>query len=199
MGRAMGTAARVGDQVQITRVEIDETRLVLDINGGLRGHRGSWKDHVQIGVGGPVSTSSTQVNQPQNGTTVAGTTIEIFVPEGVSGLKADDVKRILKPVLDFDKETATENYVEKLPEPVQAAIKAKKALVGMDRDQVLLALGKPRHKERTVKEGNELEDWVYGLPPGKMTFVTFEGSKVSKVKEAYADLGGSIATPLPPR
>ena len=199
MGRAMGTAARVGDQVQITRVEIEETRLVLDINGGLRGHRGSWKDHVQIGVGGPVNTSSTQVNQPQNGTTVAGTTIEIFVPEGVSGLKADDVKRILKPVLDFDKETATENYVEKLPEPVQAAIKAKKALVGMDRDEVLLALGKPRHKERTVKEGNELEDWVYGLPPGKMTFVTFEGSKVSKVKEAYADLGGSIATPLPPR
>jgi len=195
----MGTAARVGDQVQITRVEIEETRLVLDINGGLRGHRGSWKDHVQIGVGGPVNSSSTQVNQPQNGTTVAGTTIEIFVPEGVSGLKADDVKRILKPVLDFDKETATENYVEKLPEPVQAAIKAKKALVGMDRDEVLLALGKPRHKERTVKEGNELEDWVYGLPPGKMTFVTFEGSKVSKVKEAYADLGGSIATPLPPR
>jgi len=98
-------------------------------------------------------------------------------------------------VLDFDKETATVNYVETLPEPVREAIKAKKALVGMDRDQVLLALGKPRHKERTTKEGNELEDWVYGNPPGKVTFVTFEGSKVSKVKEAYADLGGSIAEP----
>jgi len=198
MGKAMGAAARVGDQVQITRVEIEPNRLILDINGGLRGRRGSWKDHVSIGMSGPVS-SSTRVDQPQNGTSVAGTTIEIMFPEGVPGLKADDVKRILKPVLEFDKESATENYVQTLPEPVQQAIKAKKAIVGMDRDQVLLAMGKPRHKERTVKDGSELEDWVYGDPPGKVTFVTFENSKVSKVKEAYADIGGSTATPLPPR
>jgi len=198
MGKAMGAAARVGDQVQITRVEIEPNRLVLDINGGLRGKRGSWKDHVSIGMSGPVSTS-TRVDQPQNGTSVAGTTIEIIFPEGVPGLKADDVKRILKPVLEFDKESATENYVETLPEPVQQAIKAKKVIVGMDRDQVLLAMGKPRHKERSVKDGSELEDWVYGDPPGKVTFVTFENSKVSKVKEAYADIGGSTATPLPPR
>ena len=198
MGKAMGAAARVGDQVQITRVEIEPNRLILDINGGLRGRRGSWKDHVSIGMSGPVS-SSTRVDQPQNGTSVAGTTIEIMFPEGVPGLKADDVKRILKPVLEFDKESATENYVQTLPEPLQQAIKAKKAIVGMDRDQVLLAMGKPRHKERTVKDGSELEDWVYGDPPGKVTFVTFENSKVSKVKEAYADIGGSTATPLPPR
>jgi len=35
----------------------------------------------------------------------------------------------------------------------------------------------------------ELEDWVYGLPPGKITFVTFNGDKVVKVKEEYAGLG----------
>jgi hypothetical protein len=40
---------------------------------------------------------------------------------------------------------------------------------------------------------------VYGFPPGKITFVTFSGSKVSKVKEAYADFGGSTAMPNPPR
>jgi hypothetical protein len=57
-------------------------------------------------------------------------------------------------------------------------------------------MGKPRHKERTVtKDGTETEDWIYGEPPGKITFITFAGSKVIKIDEAYADLGGSTATP----
>ncbi len=30
-----------------------------------------------------------------------------------------------------------------------------------------------------------------------MTFLTFVGSKVTQVKEDYADLGGSTAPPLP--
>ena len=60
---------------------------------------------------------------------------------------------MLAPVLDFDKQTATENYVETLPEPIQKAIKANKAIEGMDRDQVVLAIGKPRHKERNVSQG----------------------------------------------
>ena len=67
----------------------------------------------------------------------------------------------------------------------------------MDRDMVLLALGRPRHKERSVtKDGVESEDWIYGEPPGKITFVTFAGSKVVQIKEAYADIGGSTAPPL---
>jgi hypothetical protein len=195
MGRAMGTAARVGDQVQITRIGIEPEKLILDINGGMRRAKGSWKDHVEVGMGG----STNPINRNQNSNAPTGTTIEILFPEGVPGLKAEDVKQILKPVLEFDLQSATENYVEKLSEPVQAAIKAKKAILGMDHDQVLLAMGKPRHKERTTRDGTELEDWVYGDPPGKVTFITFEGSKVAKIKEAYADIGGSTAAPLPPR
>jgi hypothetical protein len=42
----------------------------------------------------------------------------------------------------------------------------------------------------------ESEDWIYGEPPGKITFVTFAGSKVVQIKEAYADIGGSTAPPL---
>ena len=34
-----------------------------------------------------------------------------------------------------------------------------------------------------------MEDWVYGTPPGKITFVTFSGDKVIKVKDSYAGLG----------
>ncbi len=61
----------------------------------------------------------------------------------------------------------------------------------------MLAIGKPRQKERNVTEdGTETEDWIYGEPPGKITFVTFTGSKVTRVKEDYADIGGSTAPPL---
>jgi hypothetical protein len=45
----------------------------------------------------------------------------------------------------------------------------------------------------------ETEDWVYGLPPGKISFITFNGNKVVKVKDSFAGLGGSTAETLPPR
>jgi hypothetical protein len=59
----------------------------------------------------------------------------------------------------------------------------------MTRDQVTLAMGRPVQKSRETVDGAELEDWVYGLPPGRITFVTFKGDKVVKVKEEYAGLG----------
>ena len=69
----------------------------------------------------------------------------------------------------------------------------------MNRDQVILAVGRPVHKSRESKEGAELEDWIYGEPPGRVMFVTFAADKVVKVKETYAGLGGSVAeTPQQP-
>jgi outer membrane protein assembly factor BamE (lipoprotein component of BamABCDE complex) len=102
--------------------------------------------------------------------------------------------------MDFEKHSATEQYVERLPEPIKKAIKEQHAIDGMDRDQVLLALGKPRSKSRqTNTEGDETEDWMYGEPPGKITFVTFnESGKVIKIQESYANIGGTTAAPLPP-
>jgi outer membrane protein assembly factor BamE (lipoprotein component of BamABCDE complex) len=102
-------------------------------------------------------------------------------------------------VLDFEKHTATENYADTLPPEVKQAVAAKKAIEGMDRDQVLLAMGRPLRKSRESKDGVDYEDWIYGQPPGRVTFVTFSGPKVVKIKETYAGLGGSIAeTPKQP-
>ena len=64
----------------------------------------------------------------------------------------------------------------------------------MDREQVRLALGQWTRKERETKDGMELEDWIYGTPPGKITFVTFNGEKVIKVKEDYAGLGTDVCS-----
>jgi hypothetical protein len=111
-------------------------------------------------------------------------------------MKASEIKEILAPVLKFDQRSATEIYSQQLKPEVQKAISEKKARVGMDRDEVFLALGRPERKLRETKDGVDLEDWIFGRPPGKIVFVTFEGNKVVKVKETYAGLGAEAAAPL---
>ncbi|HLH00900.1 MAG TPA: hypothetical protein VKX49_31630 [Bryobacteraceae bacterium] len=199
-GQKYGAAARVGDAVQITKVTIQDDKILFEINHGMKGRRGGWRDHVQIGMAGPIGGGVSQVDPNQSTSAPSGTNIALLFDKAIPPLKADDIKKILAPVLSFEKETATENLVETLPEPVKQAIKANKAIEGMDRDEVILALGKPRHKERNVTpDGTETEDWIYGEPPGKITFVTFSNSKVIRIKEAYADIGGSTASPTPVR
>lgn len=191
--RQMGPAGRVGDLVQITHISIEKDEILLEINHGMKS-QGSWKDHVQVGIGGGVAPiSRSDANAP------AGTNIALKFPGEIGELTSNDVKKMLAPVLDFEKHTATENYVDTLPPEIKQAIVEKKALEGMDRDQVLLALGRPLHKSRESKDGVDYEDWIYGQPPGRVTFVTFAGPKVVKIKETYAGLGGSIAdTPKQP-
>ena len=46
-------------------------------------------------------------------------------------------------MLDFEKRSVTEIYSETLPPEVQQAIKEKRVTVGMERDQVLMAMGQP--------------------------------------------------------
>ena len=195
--REYGPAGRVGDLVHITRVSIEVDKLVLQINGGFNGGR-KWYDSAQIGGG---MGGGGQMHPLGRGDSNApgGTTIEILFHKPLEPMKAAEVKKMLSPVLDFEKRSATEIYAEVLPPEVKTAIQSKKVIEGMDRDQVLLSLGRPNHKSREVKDGIELEDWVFGQPPGKITFVTFNGSKVIKVKEEYAELGTEVADPKPPR
>jgi hypothetical protein len=189
IGKEFGPAARVGDLVQITKVTLEGDKILLEINGGLKSGR-KWYERIEVGMG----TRTTPVSSGANPT--AGSNIEVLFHKPLKGLKAADVKKMLAPVLDFDKRSATELYAETLPPEVQKAIKEKRAESGMDKEQVVLALGRPAHKQRETKDGIELEDWIYGTPPGRIVFVTFQGEKVVKVKESYAGLG-SEAAPLP--
>ena len=189
-----GPAARLGDEIQITRVTIESNRILLQINGGMKS--GHWYDHVEVGMGGQTSPVGRNQNGPANGSNIA-----LVFPGSVPSLKAAEIRQMLSPLFDFEKHTATDLYVDKLPEPVKQAIKQNRALEGMDKDQVLLALGKPHNKTReTNGDGDQLEDWIYGEPPGKVTFVTFTEGKVVKIRESYANIGGTTAPPLdPPR
>jgi hypothetical protein len=184
---AAGPAAREGDLVQITKVIIESDRLLLEINGGVKGGR-HWYHNVQIGGGTSSNPAMTPIATGDSNAK-SGTNLVVLFHKPLEPIKASAVKKMLAPVLDFEKHSATEIYAETLPPAVQTAIQQKRALEGMTRDQVTLALGRPVQKSRETVDGAELEDWVYGLPPGRITFVTFKGDKVVKVKEEYAGLG----------
>lgn len=197
-GRAQGPAARVGDQVQVTKVNIEDDKIIFEINGGLKTKK-KWYERIEAG-GGMGGGGRTVPIAGTNGTMATGTYIALLFPtKYVPAVPAADLKKMLAPILDFDKRSATENYVETLPEPLKEAIKQKKAVEGMDREQVMLALGHPRDKIRETKDGVDFEDWIFGQAPGRITFVTFKGKTVVKVKETYAALGGSTAPALRPQ
>ncbi len=182
-GREHGPAARVGDLVMVSKISIDDDKIVLEINGGFRGGR-KWYERIEVGTGrGTTPIGRSQSNAP------GGTSIALLFHKPLPPLKPEEIKKMLAPVLDFEKRSVTQSFLESLPPPMQAAVKEKRALEGMDRDTVLMALGRPVRKVREVVDGEELEDWIYGAPPGKITFVTFQGNKVVRVKETYAGLG----------
>jgi hypothetical protein len=146
-----------------------------------------------------MGTSTRPVNSGDAPMAPAGTTIALQFNKPVPALPAADLKKMLAPVLDFERRSATEQLVDTVPPEIQAAVKEHRAIEGMDRDQVIMALGRPRHKQRETKDGEDYEDWVYGQPPGRITFVTFKEGKAIRVKESYAGLGGQTAPPLTPR
>jgi hypothetical protein len=192
VAKESGPAARTGDLVQVTKIDIEDDKIVLQINGGYKGGK-KWYQGVQIsgGMGG----TQVPINQKNDTNAPGGTSIAVLFHKPLEPIKAIDVKKMLAPVLDFEKRSVTQVYSESLPPEVQQAIKEKRVMVGMDRDQVVMALGRAEHKSREVVDGLEVEDWVYGVPPGKITFVTFNGSKVIKVKESYAGLGTQVGDP----
>ena len=188
--RENGPAARLGDQVQITKVTIERERILFEINHGDKSGK-HWYDHVQAGMGNqgvPLGRG--------DATATTGTYVALEFHKPLGEMDSAEVKKLLSPLFDFDKHSVTTLYADTLPPAIKKAIADKRAEAGMDRDQVILALGRPDRKTRETKDGDEIEDWIYGHPPGKITFVTFNGEKVLKVKESYAGLGAEAA-PIP--
>jgi hypothetical protein len=192
LAREYGPAARAGELVQITKLSLEDDRIELEINGGWKGGR-KWYEGVQVGIGSrttPVVSGSPLIAP-------GGTKLQLMFAKKMPGLKVAQVKEMLAGILDFNMHSASEQYLETVPPEIKTAIEEKRAMEGMDKDQVLLALGHPRNKVREIKDGVEVEDWIYGVPPGRIIFVTFQNNKVIRVKESYAELGGEVAAPLP--
>ena len=185
-----GAAVRIGDSAQITKLEFRDHAIVVDVNGGGRGKR-HWRDHIQIGMGGTIPTARTTTTDPnqENGPPGLqpgmGSTIFLEFSKPVPDLTPAELKKILSPFLDFAKQrSASVQWVDTLPPEMKKAIQERRPTVGMDREEVVAAIGKPEHKVRERdSEGNEIEDWIYGQPPSKTVFVRFMGDRVTSVKQ----------------
>ena len=184
-----GAAVHIGDSAQITKLEFHEHSIAVDVNGGGRGKK-HWRDHIQIGMGGSIPTARTTTTTPEESGPPGlqpgmGSTIYLEFSKAVPDLTPDELKQILSPFLDFAKQrSASVQWFDTLPPELKKAIQERRPTVGMDREQVVAAIGKPEHKVRERdSEGNEIEDWIYGQPPSKTVFVRFMGDRVTSIRQ----------------
>ena len=182
-----GAAVNSGDHVQITKLEFHERQIVVDVNGGGRGKK-RLRDRIHLEMGGipSVRTSTTQQEQGPPGVQPGlGSTLFLDFAEPLPDLSPDDLKKLLGPFLDFTRQrSASLQWFDTLPVEMKKAIQERKPLVGMDREEVIAAIGKPEHKVRERDgEGNDIEDWIYGQPPSKTVFVRFTGDRVTTIKQ----------------
>jgi hypothetical protein len=183
-----GAAVRTGDNVQITRLEFRDHQIVVDLNGGGRGKK-SWRDRIHLEVGGlptvQTTTTTPQETGPPGMQPGMGSTVYLEFTKPVPDLSPEELKQILAPFLDFTKQrSASVQWFDTLPPDIRKAITDRRATLGMDREMVVAAIGRPDHKVRERdSEGNDIEDWIYGQPPSKTVFVRFTGDRVTSIKQ----------------
>jgi hypothetical protein len=176
-----GAVAKPGERVKITAVKFVRNGILFEINGGPV-KRKPLRDRLQIGINSldptaPVSQTDADVSSASFGSSVF---LELKDDATVT---ADQVKEMLAPVLDFKALTAAEAFQKSLPPKLAAAIKTHHALVGMDHDMVLYAMGRPQRRIRETSDGREEEEWIYGEPPRDVQFIRFYGEKVVRIEE----------------
>jgi hypothetical protein len=181
-----GAAAKPGDRCVITDVLVKENEILVDINGGPKKHQ-KWYQHIEVvGMGGgstPLPGGPSPQSLDAHGSRV---TLEFdkYVPE----ITGDQVRALLAPVFDFKALTQAEAYEKTLPPKVQEAIKNHQILVGMDKEMVMYAKGRPPKKVRDKDEkGQDYEEWIYGDPPEEVDFVRFKGSEVARLEIMTVD------------
>ena len=185
-----GVAIETGAIVQLTELKFKKDHILIQVNGG--GPRGrKWYDGISATVGGGggggavIQPGSRQKQAPSGASWVpgSGSWIRLNFDGRIPDVTAAEIKQMLAIVLDFSRESASVPWIETIPEEFRQAITEKRAMVGMDREMVLAALDRPERKVREIhQDGQEYEDWIYGIPPF-LTFVTFLGDEVVEVRE----------------
>ena len=181
-----GAAAKPGDRCVITDVQVREKEIAVDINGGSKKHQ-KWYQHIQISGAGGGSAPLPGGPSPQS-LDAHGATVVLEFDKYVPEMTGDQVRAMLAPVFDFKALTQAEAYEKTLPPKVQEAIKDHKILVGMDKEMVMYAKGRPPRKIRDKDEkGQDYEEWIYGNPPEEVDFVRFKGNEVARLEIMTVD------------
>lgn len=178
----VGLGAKPGERVQITDMEFKGDDIVFYINGGPVKKK-KWYERIEVsGMGGstPVTKPDDQVRR--------GTSIILTFKKHIPEITAQEVKRLLEPVLDFTMKSAAQAYIDTLPPKAREAIANKKVLVGMSREMVTHSKGRPDQRVREKgPEGDEYEEWIFGRPPQVVEFIRFVGDEVVQVKTMTVD------------
>jgi len=173
-----GPAAKPGDQARITDIVIKDDHIHFEINGGPI-KKSKWYQRITIsGAGGgatPAAPSDAQANP-------RGSYVDLYFDHYVPELTGPELKQLLRPVFDFDAKSAAEAYMETVPPKVKEAIKTHHVLVGMNREMVIYAKGRPPKKIREKDGETEYEDWIYGEPPQDVDFIRMVGDEVVRVE-----------------
>jgi len=177
-----GPAVKPGDRARISAIDIKKDRIHFEINGGPI-KKQKWYQRIQVGgAGGNVPLAPSDSNANPRGSCV-DLVFDHYVPE----LSAPELKELLRPVFDFDAKSPVEAYLETVPPKVKEAIKNHQVLVGMNREMVTYAKGRPPKKIREKDGETEYEDWIYGEPPQDVDFVRLVGDEVVRVETMKVD------------
>jgi hypothetical protein len=177
-----GPAAKPGDRARISDVTIKDDHIRFEINGGPV-KKQKWYQRIEIagaGGGGPIVPSDASAN-------ARGSFVDLYFDKFVPELTGPELKELLRPVFDFDAKSPLEAYLETVPPQVKEAIKNHHVLVGMNREMVIYAKGRPPKKVRETANEVEYEEWIYGTPPQDVDFVRFVGDEVMRVETMKVD------------
>jgi hypothetical protein len=180
-----GPSVKPGDRAMITRFDLKNDRMHFEINGGPV-KKEKWYQHIQVGANGVGGTpgggsAPDPINNPR------GSYVDLIFDHHVPDLTVEQVKQMLIPVFDFDSKSPLEAYLESVPPKAKAAIKNHQVLVGMNREMVIYAKGRPPKKIRENDGQGEYEDWIYGEPPQDVDFIRIVGDEVIRVETMKVD------------
>lgn len=174
-----GISSKPGDRVMISKFEIKQDRIVFEFNGGPDKHHRILQ-HIEIGDSGmPLA--------PDDGQLPVGSRFTLLFDKFVPEMDAAQLRNLISPILDFSLKTPDQAFADTLPPKLKAAILDHQILVGMNRDMVIHAVGRPDRKVREMEGDTPIEIWIYGQPPHEVQFVRFHGNRVVRLE--IADIG----------
>ncbi|MBZ5511471.1 MAG: hypothetical protein LAN70_09920 [Acidobacteriia bacterium] len=175
-----GPAVKPGDRAHITGIKFKGDKVIIfEINGGPVKKR-KWYEHIQIsGMGGGVTPTDPTADEKAN---ARGTFVALVFDNYVPDLTVGEIKDMLRPVFDFNAKSVEQAYIDTLPPKVKEAITKHQVLVGMNREMVTYALGRPPKKYRDRDGDTDYEEWIYGAPPAEVQFVRFVGDEVVRLE-----------------
>jgi hypothetical protein len=172
-----GPAAKPGDQARISEILVKNDRIHFEINGGPVKKQKLYQ-RVQVGGGGGM----TSVAPSDPNANPRGSYVDLVFDNYVPELQPQELKDLLHPVFDFNAKSNVEAYLDTLPPKIRDAIKNHQVLVGMNREMVMAAKGRPPKKIREKEGETEYEEWIYGEPPQDVDFIRLAGDEVVRLE-----------------